>query len=361
MMQALDKLGRQSRRTYVLACLAALALIGVIDYVTGFEIQFSVFYLLGVGLAAWFVGKGFGAVMSVLSVLVWIGGDVAAGARYSNPLVPAWNALILMVFYLIVVWLLSSLRALQHDLEATVRERTQALRHEMVQRQRLEEEILQISEREQRRIGHDLHDSLCQHLTATALAGQVLGERLASKSLPEAADAGKVVELVEDGITLARNLARGLYPVDMDAEGLMDAFRDLADTMSQAGRIRCVFECDAPVLIHDDAAATHLYRIAQEAVRNAIQHGKPRRVGITLAERDGFVTLTVEDDGIGVPESAEKSGGLGIQIMAHRAAVIGGSFSIEPGPTGGTIVTCSFPQASTPSDPQPKPIPSHDS
>jgi signal transduction histidine kinase len=360
MIGVLDRLARQSRRTFIWLGFVALALIGLVDYLTGFEIMFSVFYLLVVALATWYVGRGFGLLMSVLSIVVWIGGDLAAGAHYSNPIIAVWNGLILLVLYSIVVLLLTALRSLQRDLESRVQERTHALRHEMAERQRLEEEILQISEREQRRIGHDLHDSLCQHLTATALAGQVLGERLASKSLPEAADAGKVVELVEDGITLARNLARGLYPVDMDAEGLMDAFRDLADSMSQGGRIRCVFECDAPVLIHDDAVATHLYRIAQEAVRNAILHGKPSRVSITLAERGGRVTLTVEDDGIGVPEGAEKSGGLGIQIMAHRAAMIGGSFAIEPGPTGGTIVTCSFPQASNARVAQPGPKPSHD-
>src|SRR5208282_1858344 len=113
-------------------------------------------------------------------------------------------------------------------------------------RKRLEREILQISEREQRRIGHDLHDGLCQHLTATALAGQVLTERLEAKALPESAAAGKVVDLVEEGIDLARNLARGLYPVEMEAEGLMDAFQDLADNITTGARVRCVFECDAP-------------------------------------------------------------------------------------------------------------------
>jgi len=344
MSQLLDNLGRWSRPTLILVGLVALILIGFIDYLTGFEIMFSVFYLLEVGLAAWYVGKGFGLVMSMLSVFVWIGGDMAAGAHYSNPLVPVWNALILLVFYFIVVWLLTSLRSLHNELETRVQQRTRALTHEMAERQRLEEEILRVSEREQRRIGHDLHDRLCQHLTATALAGQVLGERLAVKALPEASDARKVVELVENGIDLARNLARGLYPVEMDSEGLMAAFQELAVNITKGTRVLCVFECASPVLIHDDAVATHLYRIAQEAVRNAISHGKPKRVGINLAEKDSNVKLTVEDDGVGLPENPQESTGLGIRIMAHRAAMIGGSFAVEPAPTGGTIVTCSFPQ-----------------
>ena len=339
----LAKLEQASRSKLILAGVVLLLLIGVVDYLTGYELMFSVFYLLEVGLATWFVGRWFGWLMSLLSVGIAIGGDVAAGAHYSNPLVPIWNALILIVLYSLVVWLLASLRSLHRELAKRVEERTHDLRQEMAQRQRLEEEILQVSEREQRRIGHDLHDSLCQHLTGTALAGQVLREQLAARSLPEAADAGKVVELVEDGITLARNLARGLYPVEMEAEGLMAAFQELAVNTSKAAKVRCLFECATPVLIHDDAAATHLYRIAQEAVQNALRHAKPQRIGISLSERNGEVMLTVEDDGAGLPESATGSG-IGLRIMAYRAAMIGGACSVEPAPTGGTLVTCSFHQ-----------------
>src|SRR6266571_5626470 len=117
MIKLLDALERRSRTFLITAGLVVLALIGFVDYLTGFELLFSVFYLLEVGLAAWFVGKGFGLLMSTLSVVVWIGGDVAAGAHYSSLVIPAWNALILMVFYFIVVWLLTNLRALHQELE----------------------------------------------------------------------------------------------------------------------------------------------------------------------------------------------------------------------------------------------------
>jgi len=247
------------------------------------------------------------------------------------------------VFYFIVVWLLTNLRALHQELEKKVQDRTLALSQQMAERERLENEILEVSEREQRRIGHDLHDSLCQHLTATAMAGQVLGEKLAAQSLPETSDANKIVELVEDGITLARNLARGIYPVEMEAEGLMAAFQELAASISSISRITCVFECNSPVLVHDAAVATHVYRIAQEAVSNAIRHGKARRIGINLSQRGGLLTLTVEDDGAGLPETWQKGQGLGTRIMAHRASMIGATLTLEPNPTGGTLVKCTFP------------------
>jgi signal transduction histidine kinase len=325
------------------AGLGVLIIIGLVDYLTGFEILFSVFYLLEVGLAAWFVGRGFGLVMSVLSVAVWIGGDVAAGAHYSRPFVPVWNAMILMVVYFIVVWLLTSLRSLHDELEKRVQQRTTALRQEMAERARLEKEILEVSEREQRRIGHALHDSLCQHLTATALAGQVLGEKLASKEIAEAADAGRIVTLVEDGITLARNLARGIYPVEMEAEGLMVAFEELAANISRVSKITCIFECDPPVLIQDASTTTHLYRIAQEAISNAIRHGNAKRIGISLSERQGMVVLTVEDDGVGLSEAWQKGQGIGTRIMSHRATMMGGIVTVEPNAIGGTLVRCSFP------------------
>src|SRR5262249_10130991 len=101
--------------------------------------------------------------------------------------------------------------------------------------------------------------------------------------------------------------------------------------------------CDTPVLIHDDAAASQLFSIGREAVRNAVKHGQPTRIGISLSERNGVITLTVEDDGAGLPDNWEEASGLGLRIMAHRAASIGGSCLVGPGPTGGTIVTCTLP------------------
>jgi signal transduction histidine kinase len=334
--------GQTTRKPFITIAALIIAVVGFVDFITGFETSFSIFYLLGIGLAAWFVGRGFAVFVSVLSVAVSLVGDLARGAHFSSALVPAWNALVLLTFYLIVVWLLANLRLLYHNLEGQVRQRTAALTEEMAERERLERELLEISEREQRRMGQDLHDGLCQHLTGATLAGQVLEEKLAALGLPETADASKVVEIVEEGINLSRRLAKGLYPVEMTADGLMLALEEFAVTSSKLFKVSCRFDCDLPVLIHDPATAGHLYRIAQEAVGNAIKHGKAPNILIRLDASEENTELSIKDDGVGLPNPLPKARGMGLRIMAHRSAMIGGVFRARRGENGGTLVTCSI-------------------
>jgi signal transduction histidine kinase len=334
----IQRLERQSRAVYVVAALVIVLVVGFVDYLTGWERSFSVFYLLAVGLATWFVGKGFALFIAVLSVTVSLVGDLATGELYSSRLV--WNASIVLTFYLVVVGLLARLRALYGELEVRVKQRTAALTEEMAERERLERELLEISEREQRRIGHDLHDSLGQHLTGAALAGQVLEEKLAIRDLPEAVDAGKVVELVEEGIALSRKLAKGLHPIEMGAGGLMQAIEELAGTSSELFKVCCRFECESPVLICDTVAAGHLYRIAQEAISNAVKHGKARNVIIQLEALEDGLSLQVQDDGIGLPEVPANHSGMGLRIMNHRARMIDAQFQARRGDSGGSVVSC---------------------
>jgi signal transduction histidine kinase len=322
--------------------------IGLIDYLAGYAIFFSAFYLIPVALASWFVCRSFGILISISSVAISVVGDYAAGAHYPSLLIPIWNGAIALTVYFVVVKILTRLRKLQNELEERVRQRTTALMAEMQERARLEKQILEVSEREQRRIGHDLHDSLCQHLAATAMAGQVLGETLAARSLPEAAAAREMVRLIEDGIMLTRNLAHGIAPPEMESEGLVTALREFAANVSKLFKITCTLECESPPMMDDTVTATHLYRIAQEAVNNAVRHGRPRQIVISLAHEKKRLELTVEDDGVGLPDDWQKNRGLGTRIMAHRAAIAGGTFSVEPNPTGGTFVRCSLPASAEP-------------
>lgn len=338
-MKILSTLERQSRTTLMLAAFATVVAVGAVDYLTGYEISLSIFYLAPIALATWFIGRRFGWLVSAFSVVTWVVSDIAAGARYPNRFGPIWNVFVELAFYLVLVEVLTHLRALHHHLERKVAARTAALTEAMRQREALEKELLAVGERERQRIGQDLHDSLCQHLTATALAAQVLGEKLAARALPEETDAQRVVTLVEDGITLAHSLARGLAPVELEAEGLMAAFREFARATSKGFKIDCRFEAPHPVLIRDATTSTHLFRIAQEAVSNAIKHGRARRVGISLLLEGEAIFLEVRDDGAGFREPGPDEHGMGLHIMQHRAAMIGATLAIQ-NESPGTVLTC---------------------
>ena len=340
-MDMIALLQRLPKQNAIALALVLVLLVALADFYTGYEISFSIFYLSAIVLSTWFVGKWFAQFISVLSVVSWLIGDLAAGAVYSAKFVPAWNAVIMLCFYTVMVRILSSLRSLHDELEAKVKERTMALTNEMATRERLEKELLAVSEREQRRIGHDLHDGLCQHLTASALAAQVLGERLDAQDLPEAIDAGRIVNMIEEAIGQTRDLARGLFPVRLEADGLVAALHELAGNLSKRFRTCCVFESKPPSLdVNDAAAAVHFYRIAQEAAMNAIKHGHAKHISIVLMTNAGKLTLGISDDGAGLPENWRASNGMGIHIMAHRALMIGGEFFVQREANGGTLVQC---------------------
>ncbi len=342
----LDRLGARSRSFLIGTTFSFLLLVGAVDYLTGYNLSFLTFYLLPVSLAAWYIGRSFAVGIASLSVAIWLAGDIAAGAIFANKFILGWNAVIALAFFLVVISLLHSLRVLLRDLEARVHQRTAALTLQMRERERLEREVLEISEREQRRIGHDLHDELGQHLTGTALAGQVLSDQLASLALPAADDAERLVGLIEDAIELTRALARGLSPVALDSDGLMMACRELAEQTSARFRLNCAFSCEPPVIMDEPIAATHLFRIAQEATSNAVRHGRARHIEIVLTREAKSVRLSIADDGIGLSEAPRlgRQQGLGLRIMAHRASMIGATFEVCRGEAGGTVVVCSLAQ-----------------
>ena len=341
MFSRIIKLETWSKLTLSALCVGIVTSIGFVDFLTGYETFFFIFYLLAVFMAVWFVGVSFGILISALSVAAWVGVNIAAGERYSSYFIPVWNALIMFAFYLIFVGLLAKIRALHRELEDRVRQRTAALTEEIQERTLLQKKLLEAGEREQRRIGYDLHDGLGQHLTGMALAGHVLGQKLADKSSPETAEARRLVELVEEAIELTRTLARDLHPVEIQAGQLMDSFQELAARTSRQLKVACQFESHLVAPLTDVNIAAQLYRIAQEAVTNAVRHGKARHVNICLDSTEDETVLTVTDDGIGLPENARAGDGMGLRIMAYRASMIGATFHIERlSVLSGTRVTC---------------------
>ena len=317
-------------------CLFLVGCVGYIDYRTGYERTMLLFYLLPISLATWFLGLIGGLAIAVLSVVTTMVSDVAAGI----PVMGFWNGGMGLASYAVFAFVLSNLRTLLRELDQRVRERTAALQRAVAERERLDKEIAEVARRERLRLGQDLHDSLCQHLTGTALKAQVLREKLALRSAPEVVEAEKVVRYIEQGIDLTRNLARGFFSPELEAEGLMVALHGLAENTAERFKIACVVEGADSVSVPDSAVATQLYRIAQEAVTNAVKHAAAQRIDIRLSRDDRELTLTIADDGIGFPHDLPQPEGLGLRLMSHGAALIGANFDVRRNGRIGTIVTC---------------------
>jgi signal transduction histidine kinase len=332
-----DRWAQRSKLELGAAIVGVTLFIGYLDYITGPGVAMSAFYLLPLTLAAWQIGLRFALLIAVMSVTVWFSGNIVNGdAGFTHPAITVWNCFVKLTEFVVMAIAVDRIRDVQRGLEARVRDRTEAL-------ERSQNAVLQTSEREQRRIGQDLHDGLCQHLAGTAFICQALHEELAEKNIPEANNAHQVVELLKEGILLARQTAKGLDPVEIGAEGLMAALEEFATTTSQLFEVSCTFECEYPVFIRDGAVAGNLFRIAQEAVRNAVAHGKAKNIVIALTGGEDGVELLVEDDGIGIANTVKSNRGMGMTIMPRRAASIGASFEAHSRRQGGTVVRSFLP------------------
>jgi two-component system, LuxR family, sensor kinase FixL len=237
-----------------------------------------------------------------------------------------------------LVWMRSIVTVVtEHDRPVKLR----GVALDITERRRMEREISEISERERQRIGRDLHDELGQILTGIACISAGLSQELDRGGRAEGATAAQIADLTNQALTQTRSLARGLYPVELEANGLFSALNELAANAETLFGITCRASYDAGVSEPADEIAIQLYRIAQEAIDNAVRHGKARHVWIRLADQGDLSFMSVVDDGAGL---AERRGhkGMGLRIMKHRAGMIGGILEIRKGQDGGTTVECSF-------------------
>jgi PAS domain S-box-containing protein len=218
--------------------------------------------------------------------------------------------------------------------------RVVAVNTDITERKRLEEAILSISEREQRRIGQDLHDGLCQRLFSVALTCEMLRQKLENQRLPEAADAAKILTQISAALKEGRGLALGLSLSNLAKDGLAAALRDLAGATLQEFQVGCTSECADSIVMNDAVATTCLYRIAREAVCNAVKHARPSRITIRLTADAERVCLSITDDGVGFAAPEGPRRGMGLEIMRFRANSIGGVLDIQPAVPKGTVVSC---------------------
>ena len=212
-----------------------------------------------------------------------------------------------------------------------------------VEREELGQELLRISEREKIRMAQELHDGLCQHLAGTAFLGSTLQRRLAERNDPDAEELKAICHYLNVGASEARNIAHGLHPVHADPEGLTMALEKLARMTSHLYSRQCRFICHEPVLIENQVAANHLFRIAQESLNNALKHGRAKVVKIQLSQNEKGITLRIQDNGIGIAAAAQHSQGLGMRIMRQRAENIQAELSIKRAVKRVTVVSCFLP------------------
>jgi signal transduction histidine kinase len=323
------------RNLIVVSCLLLVAFIGWLDYVTGIENSLLLFYLAPIAVATWFVGFWFGIAVAVSCVVATVLSDLAAGL----PRVAIWNSGTAFVAYLIFIFLFQRWHLLLSEMHLRVKERTADLQRELARRQQLEKEIAIVAEEERNRVGRELHDSLGQHLTGTALLAETVASQLEKENNAIRPTARRVVNLIDQGIELTREIARGLYSSELDGDGLFSALESLSRSASN-GRVTCEFE-HRGTPPRSNELATQLYWVAREAVINALKHAEPRHVKIELETTEEFLRLKVEDDGRGLQQRAAKDG-IGLKVMAKRAELAGGTLRIENAPQG-TIVRCEIP------------------
>jgi signal transduction histidine kinase len=310
--------------------------VGVVDFITGYQISFFLFYVGPIFAVAWFCDKKLAILIALIAGIVWWWADWEAGHTYLHNWIEAWQVVTRLGSFLLVAFAGSALRA-KSDIAAT---RIALLEYS----QRLEQEIVNISERERVRIGQDLHDGLCQYLAALGCAAASLRDDLEKLQLPDKAKAAdELAGLLRDAVVQTRDLARGLIPVHLDEEGLVLAMEGLAHSVTRLQGINCTFESKGLPMNYAESASMHLYRIAQEAINNATKHGKAQNIAISLDATQRLTTLRIADDGAGISQTMTSCDGMGLNIMGYRARLTGGELKIEEAARGGTVVSCIAP------------------
>lgn len=334
--------GPHRREGAALIVIGAFLAVEVVDYLTGVRLSLLFFYLVPVTLAVAWLGWLTGIVVAFLSLATRSLGDYFAGGREPLEAWVWWNNALAFGMFVLIVSALHALFRLHRTLEARIRERTTDLQAALAETQRLQRELIDVGARERASIGRDLHDDLGQQLFATALASKVLAQRLQERAPEAAAEAQSIVHWLDDAIAKTRDLAHGLLLASIDPRRLEEELAELAAKHHRGG-VECRLRVEGQPEVGDHAAAAQLFRIAQEAVRNAVAHGEPTRVDVLLAAEPSAVRLEVIDDGLGMPPPEEPQEGMGLRIMAYRAGLIGGTLSVLPVSPRGTRIVCRVP------------------
>ena len=319
--------------------------IGLADCASDTRVSLTVFYLIPILFSVAWIGFVPALWTAMASVVVRTVGDFASLNTFSLPLWVWWNAASALLMYFFIVWIFSNLLSMHRRLEERVAESTVELLHASEGKRLLQEELLSASSRERTAMGQELHDDICQHLVGTTLAAKVLAKHLSAQCKHLVGDANEIIELIEAATAKTRQLARGLLLSAIDPQELTERLSELVDEGSRSG-IPCKFIHSGQVTIEDPSVAAQIYRIAQEAIRNAVRHADATHVEVALLSDKDAVRLLVDDDGRGLVGPVPRAG-MGLPIMSQRAAYIGASLTFLPLPGRGTRLICHLPRGSS--------------
>jgi len=315
-------------------------LVGLADLVTGAEISLAIFYFVPIAFTTWFAGRVPGLLTALLSAFTWLAADMGNAPIYAHPAIPFWNSAVRLGIFALMAWQLSSIRTLTGNLELAVRKKTALLTAEIQARKELENEVTELTNRQRRDIAYELHDGLCPQLGGIALKAKILQDTLADRDSTEAHRAGELVSLLKTANQHARLLARGLDPIAVELHGLISALRKLAGDTQELYRVGCIFRTDLESAPVSPSTALQLYRIAQEAIHNAVAHGRAGRIQLELLNGNTDLRLKITDDGKGFVPERGSTEGMGMRIMRFRAECVGAALRIESWPNLGTTVEC---------------------
>jgi len=332
-MNLIEAFGKQPRSWILAEAIFTVLLVAVVDVFTPWQFSMFVFYAAPPFIVALYLPRNVGIGFAIFTAITGWAANYDS-LKFRGLASYAWMGCNRMIAMLFVAACAISIRNFREEM----RRRVRALEHA----QELEREIVSAGEREQMRIGQDLHDGVCQTLAALDCAAQCLKLDLETEGSPQAKLAGEIQKRLSAATLEARNLARGIYPVSMETDGLSMALRELVMTTKTLHHASIGFESDEDIVVKNSEVAMHLYRITQEALSNAMRHANATRVNVRLMRENQHVTISVADDGRG-SSIQSRPDGMGWRTMRYRAKLIGAEIKVESKPSGGTTIRCSLP------------------
>jgi len=335
----------KSKFSLLALAVAGVLVVGFFDYITGYQISMFLFYGVPILFSVWFLDWRSTTLIVLLSAIAWWWADRATGHPYFASWLEVWETVVRLLFFVFV--------AIGGTAMKSRRDSMMELVANMRRMRELEREVVAAGERERHRIGADLHDGLCQYLAGITCVTNSLHEDLARLFPPLAGTAAELDELLKDAVVQARNIARGIAPVQMEDDGLVLALDELAANTRRIHEIDCDFDTEGEIRVPDCEIATHLYLIAHESTSNALRHGHATSISIRLRVDANEIRLSIRDNGIGIHDAAASTTGMGLRSMRYRAGVLNGALDITSVRGNGTEVCCRAPLTAAPAPPAP--------